>query len=128
MRHHLPINHILYIFLIQTVPFFHKESGDSTRDWLPKRLQHQDRFKVNILKFPKRQILESPKLKEFADDNFKVDEKWQKIFQMERKHCEKGAISPLPSVFCTHLDNLMLFSSNLLLSSADSFSLEECKI
>ena len=28
----------------------------------------------NILAFPKRQILDSSKLRRFADDNFKVDE------------------------------------------------------
>ena len=38
---------------------------------------------------PKRQILDSSKLKEFADDNFNFDEKWQKDFQTGRKHCGK---------------------------------------
>ena len=38
------------------------------------------------------------------------------------------AISPLPTVFSTHLDNFLPFSSNLKLSSANSFSLEESKI
>ena len=50
------------------------------------------------------------------------------------KHCGKRrnysqrAISPFPTVFSTHLDNFLPFSSNLKLSSANSFSLEESKI
>ena len=51
------------------------------------------------------QILDSSKLKEFANDNFKFDKKWQKVIQMGRKHCGKrrncslGAISPFPMMF-----------------------------
>ena len=50
------------------------------------------------------------------------------------KHCEKGEIARneqfllFPTVFSTRLDNLLLFSSNLKLLSANSFSLEESKI
>ena len=40
----------------------------------------------------------------------------------------KRAISPFPTVFSTHLDDFLLFSSSLKLSSANSFSLEESKI
>ena len=40
----------------------------------------------------------------------------------------KGAISPFPTVFSSRLDNLLPFSFNLELSSANSFSLEESKI
>ena len=40
----------------------------------------------------------------------------------------KGEIAPFPTVFSTHLDNFLPFSSNLKLSSANSFSLEESKI
>ena len=35
---------------------------------------------------------------------------------------------PFPTVFSTRLDNFQPFSSNLKLSSANSFSLEESKI
>ena len=38
------------------------------------------------------------------------------------------AISPFPTVFSTHLDNFLPFSSDLKLSYANSFSLEESKI
>ena len=38
------------------------------------------------------------------------------------------AISPFPKVFSTQLESLLLFLSNLKLSSANSFSLEEPKI
>ena len=41
---------------------------------------------------------------------------------------EEGAISPLPTVFSTCLDNFLLFSSNLKLSSANCFNLDLCKI
>ena len=37
-------------------------------------------------------------------------------------------ISPFPSVFSTHLDNFLAFSSNLKLLSANTFSLKESKI
>ena len=36
--------------------------------------------------------------------------------------------SLFPTVFSTRLDNFLPFSSNLKLSSANSFSLDECKI
>ena len=43
--------------------------------------------------FPKRQILDCSKLKEFADNNFKFV-KWQKVFQTDRKQCGgKGEIA-----------------------------------
>ena len=54
--------------------------------------------------------------------------------QVFRKHCGKRrncslrAISPFPTVFSTLLENFLPFSSNLKLSSANSFSLEESKI
>ena len=38
------------------------------------------------------------------------------------------AISPFPTEFSTRLDSFLPFSSNLKLSSANSFSLEESKI
>ena len=47
----------------------------------------------------KGQILDSSKLKEFADDHFKFDERWWKVLQNSRKHCSLHAISPYPSVF-----------------------------
>ena len=53
----------------------------------------------------RRQILDSSKLKEFADDNFKFYENGKKVIQTGRKHCGKRrncllkAISPFPTVF-----------------------------
>ena len=50
-----------------------------------------------------------------------------------RKHCGKSrkcwllAFSPFPTVFSTLLEDFPPFSSNLKLSSAKSFSLEESK-
>ena len=43
----------------------------------------------------------------------------------EIAHYEQFLLFP---VFSTHLDSFLLFSSNLKLSSANSFSLEESKI
>ena len=42
----------------------------------------------------------------------------------KRRYCSWRAISAFPTVFSTHLDNFLPFSSNLKLSSANSFSLE----
>ena len=44
-------------------------------------------------------------MKDFADNNLKFEEKWQKVIQTGRKHCGKRkncllrAISPFPTVF-----------------------------
>ena len=43
--------------------------------------------------FPKRKILGFAKLKEFADDNFKFDKKWQKVFKTFRNTVIKGEIA-----------------------------------
>ena len=45
----------------------------------------------------------------------------------KRRYCSSWAISPFPTVFSTHLDNFLPFSSNLKSSSATSFVLEQCK-
>ena len=42
---------------------------------------------------PKWQILDSSKLKRFADDNFELDENCRKILQNGRKHWENGEIA-----------------------------------
>ena len=46
----------------------------------------------------------------------------------KRRNCSYWTISPFSTMFTTRLDNLLPFSSNLKLSSANSFSLEESKI
>ena len=46
------------------------------------------------LPFPRRQNLDSTKLKVSADTNYKFPLKWQKVFQTGRKR----AISPFPTV------------------------------
>ena len=43
--------------------------------------------------FPKRQILDSSKLKEFADDNFKFDENDRKSSRWLKKAVGKGEIA-----------------------------------
>ena len=46
-----------------------------------------------LLPFPKRQILESSKLKEFADDNFKVDENGRGFSKWIENTVGKGEIA-----------------------------------
>ena len=59
--------------------------------------------------FPKRQILDSSKVKEFADNNSKFDENGGKFSKSVAKHCGKRrncslqAISPFPTVFSKDL-------------------------
>ena len=43
--------------------------------------------------FPKRQILDSSKLKEFADNNLKFDEKGRKFFKLVENTVGKGEIA-----------------------------------
>ena len=43
--------------------------------------------------FPKRQMLNSSKMKEFADDNFKFDENVREFFIREKNTAGKGEIS-----------------------------------
>ena len=45
--------------------------------------------------FPKRQILDSSKLKEFADDNFRFDGNGRKFFKWEENTVEYHAITPV---------------------------------
>ena len=60
---------------------------------------------VNSLPFPKWQILDSSKLKEFAGENFKFDENSRKFSMMyrntvkKRRNCSLWAISFFPTVF-----------------------------
>ena len=43
--------------------------------------------------FPKRQILDSTKLKEFADDSFRFDESIRKLFKRVENTVGKGEIA-----------------------------------
>ena len=45
----------------------------------------------------------------------------------KRRNCSLRAIFRFPAVFSTHLESFLPFLSNLKLSSANSFSLEESK-
>ena len=46
-----------------------------------------------VYPFPKRQILDSPKLKEFADDNFEFDENGRKFSEWLENTAGKGEIA-----------------------------------
>ena len=59
------------------------------------------------------------------------DAPWKQAFWKHcgtRRNCSSRAISLCPTVFSTRLDNFLPFSSNLKLSSANSFNSEESKI
>ena len=63
-----------------------------------------------IYPFPKWQILDSSKLKEIADDNFKLDENGRTFFKWventgKRRNCLSRAISPFPTVFSKDLNH-----------------------
>ena len=49
--------------------------------------------------FPKRQILDSSKLKELTDDNFKFVETGRKFSKRIENNVGKGEIAPSPTVF-----------------------------
>ena len=51
------------------------------------------RRKVLFLPIPKRQILDSSKLKEFSDDNFKFDENGRKLSKWVENTVGKGEIA-----------------------------------
>ena len=57
--------------------------------------------KCLLYPFPKQQILDSFKLKEFADDNFKVDENCRKFSKCVEKTLGKGEIA--------HCEQFLLF-------------------
>ena len=48
---------------------------------------------LRFLPFPKRQILESSKLRKFADDNFKFDENCKKLPKWVENTVGKGEIA-----------------------------------
>ena len=48
---------------------------------------------IKPLPFPKRQILDSSKLKEFADDKFKFDENGKKVLKVVENTVEKEEIA-----------------------------------
>ena len=47
----------------------------------------------------RQQILDSSKLKDFADDNLKFEENGRKLLKPVENTVGKGAISPFPTVF-----------------------------
>ena len=61
----------------------------------------EERVDKLVPKICRRQILDSSKLKEFADDIFKFDENGRKLSKTrgKRRNCSLRAISPFPTVF-----------------------------
>ena len=92
-------------------------SDSSCRLILLSNLNKQEHNSIQLRRFypfPKRQILDSCKLKEFADDNFKFNGNGRQFFKQvenaegKRRNCSLRAISPFPSVFskdmyCRHV-------------------------
>ena len=81
-----------------------------------------DKPAFNLL--PNENILGWSKPKEFADDNFKLDENWKKVHKTGRKHCAKRrncslrAISPFHTVFskyffCRHIKTRVCLANDL---------------
>ena len=56
-------------------------------------------FKVKIQPITRQQILDSSKLKEFVDDNFKFDENGRKLSKWVENTVGKGEIACYKSVF-----------------------------
>ena len=77
-----------------------------------KKAQVDLKFVVAIQPFPKRGILDSSKLKEFADDNFIFDENGRKFSKQVENTVGKEVylFSPFPTVFSNDLQGLKLTS------------------
>ena len=54
---------------------------------------HSEHGSLASWPFPKRQILDSSKFKEFADDNFKFEENGRKFFKRVENTVRKGEIA-----------------------------------
>ena len=64
------------------------------RKLLYRLLQQKENLRILVYQpFPKRQILDSSKLKEFADDNFKFDENGLEFFKWVENTLGKGEIA-----------------------------------
>ena len=68
-------------------------------------------FPMGFNPFPKRQILDFIKLKEFADDNFKFDENGRKFSSRKycgkRRNCSLRASFPISIVFSKYLNCIL---------------------
>ena len=81
---------------------FHKNKDKMVKKLVEDRLKRATGVPLTL---PKQQVLGSPKLKEFADDNFKYDENGEKFSKRvenavgKKRNCSLRAISLFPSVF-----------------------------
>ena len=72
-------------------------------------MDHVVFYSISAYLFPKRQIVDSSKLREFSDDNFKFGENDGKFFKWLENTVGKGEIarheqfSPFPTVFSKDL-------------------------
>ena len=67
-----------------------------------------------LLTFPRRQILDSFKLKEFADDNFKFDENGRKFSRRVENTVGKGEIAHYKLVMSNFSFSLTVFKRLVL--------------
>ena len=63
------------------------------KEWLPNNEELQDVLQLYSQPFPKRQILDSSKLKEFANDNFRFDKNGMKFSKWVENTAEQGEIA-----------------------------------
>ena len=109
-------------------------------------------YGVKVQPITRRQILDSSKLKDFVDDNFKFDKNGRKLSKLVKKHCGKRrncslrAISPFPTVFSKGLfqggvkrchcvgigkylvESKVLLFKKLVRASPSAFDLDKSKI
>ena len=65
-----------------------------------------------VLTFPKRQVLDSSKLKEFADDNSKFDGNGRKFSKQVENTMQKGEIACnefSKDLYCRHIKNRLVW-------------------
>ena len=58
---------------------------------------------IIVVIITKRQILDYSEPKEFADDNFELDENGKKFSKRVENTVRKGEISPIPSLLKSHV-------------------------
>ena len=97
------ISDILFFVYVKNSPIILGNVGDSWKKWGKKPIPCSRSFSVALSQTT------NFILKEYADNNFKLDENGRKFYKTDRKHCGKRrncslqAISPFPEVFSIDL-------------------------
>ena len=93
MMNNLPIYHKVTSPLLPVSFFTFRIHTDLVWYYLFKVFNIWNKFVAEIHPFPKQQILDSSKLKELADDNFKLDENGRKLSEKVENVVRKGEIA-----------------------------------